>query len=424
MNRLHPAWPVAIVTAAALLSASAFRSTTGVLMPPIMVSTCRSMATVSGAASLNLVLYGLATPFTAALMQTLGVRRTVVLSLGVVAAASAATVAMTAPWQLWLLWGVLLGLGTGAMALTFGAIVANRWFVAHRNVVTGVFSAATAAGQVLFVPIVAAIADGPGWQTAALVTSACALATGVACLLWLRDRPSDVGATPLGAGPDDPGEDEPSGEPPLRATLRVLLEGSRRWPFWALMLTFFVCGWSTNGLIVVHLMPAGHDHSMPATLTASLIGIIGVFDIVGAVASGWLTRQHRPTPPARRVLQHARTLPAARQRAAGPDPRPAVVGLGGLLRVGLDGDRPAHRRPHPAGVRHRRFGVAFGWIYAAHMVGAGVGANVSGLLRDHQGTYDAAWLLGAALCLVAGGVALTIRRPRTPAAAELTVLSS
>lgn len=157
------------MTAGALLPASAFRSTTGVLMEPIEHSTGWSRDVTSGAASLNLVLYGIAAPFTAALMQAWGVRRTVTWSLVIVGLASAAVTLVGEPWQLWLLWGVFIGLGTGSMALTFGTIIANRWFVTHRGTVTGVFSAATAAGQVLFVPVIAMIAAGPGWRTASLV---------------------------------------------------------------------------------------------------------------------------------------------------------------------------------------------------------------------------------------------------------------
>lgn len=256
MSRLHPAWSVAIVTALALLAASTFRSTTGVLMEPIHATFGWPMESISGAASLNLVLYGLATPFTAALMQTWGVRRTVVVSMAIVALASAATIAMTSLWQLWLLWGVLIGLGTGALALTFGTIIANRWFVAHRNLVTGIFFAAMAAGQVLFVPLIAAIAAGPGWRTAALAVAGCAVLAALACLLWLRDAPADIGAAPLSASPlvtaptesDIPGASPALAasalpvERPLHAAVRVLREGSTRWSFWVLALTFFVCG--------------------------------------------------------------------------------------------------------------------------------------------------------------------------------------
>lgn len=410
-RRIHPAWPVAIVTALALLSAAAFRSTTGVLMQPIEATTGWSRTTTSGAASLNLVLYGLAAPFTAALMQVWGVRRTVSWSLVVVALASAATTVMNAPWQLWTLWGVCIGLGTGSLALTFGTIIANRWFVAHRNMVTGIFSAATAAGQVLFVPLIARIAAGPGWKVAALVTAAVAIVTALACAVWVRDSPADVDAEPYGAdagivaAPAEP----VTAERPLHTTMRVLGQGLRRWPFWVLLLTFFVCGWSTNGMVVTHLIPAAHDHSMPATMAASMIAIIGVFDIVGTVASGWLTDRYDP-----RLLLTLYYLTRG----------VSLVFINGMLAphmnmplwawivfYGLDWTATV---PPTVDLCRRVFGVedssvAFGWAYASHMVGAGIGASVSGVLRSNEGSYAAAWMLTAALCCAAAVLPLTIR---------------
>lgn len=226
-SRRHPAWAVACVTAGALLAASAFRSTTGALMEPIEASTGWSRDVTSGAASLNLVLYGLAAPFTAALMQAWGVRRTVTASLVIVALASAAVTFVGQPWQLWLLWGVFIGLGTGSMALTFGTIVANRWFITHRGTVTGIFSAATAAGQVLFVPVIAMIAAGPGWRTASLVSGVCSLAMAVLCLLFLRDRPADVGARAVGAGS---AEQDAAAEDEGPTSVSMAVTALRSWP--------------------------------------------------------------------------------------------------------------------------------------------------------------------------------------------------
>lgn len=422
-TRPHPAWAVACVTAGALLAASAFRSTTGVLMEPIEMSTGWSRDVTSGAASLNLMLYGLAAPFTAALMQSWGVRRTVVCSLGIVAVASALVCFIGQPWQLWALWGVFIGLGTGSMALTFGTIVANRWFVSHRNTVTGVFSAATAAGQVLFVPVIAMIAPGPGWRAASLTTAACALLMGVLCLLFLHDRPSDVGARPVGAHDAAEVERAEDEEPAsISMAITALLSAARSWTFWALMATFFVCGWSTNGIVVTHFAPAAHDHMMAPTTAASVIGIIGVFDIIGTVASGWLTDRF-----------DARVLLAIYYVTRGISlcfinailgPHVDMPLWGFIIFYGLDWTATV---PPTVELCRRHFGlhrsgVVFGWIYASHMIGAGIGASVSGALRSSEGTYDAAWLLTAGLCLAAGVLALTIRRHAPAHAGEDVVV--
>lgn len=383
-------------------------------MEPIEQSTGWSRDVTSGAASLNLILYGLAAPFTAALMQTWGVRRTVVWSLGIVGVASAATAFIAAPWQLWLLWGVFIGLGTGSMALTFGTIIANRWFVTHRGLVTGVFSAATAAGQVLFVPLIAAIASGPGWRVAAVATGGCSLVMGLLCLIFLRDRPADVGALPVGVARDAAASrgEAPEEKASLTVAIRVLVTASRTWVFWVLMATFFVCGWSTNGIVVTHFVPAAHDHLMAPTTAASLIGIIGVFDIIGTIGSGWLTDRYDP-----------RILLAIYYLTRGV----SLIFINGLLSRNVDlplwgfivfyGLDWTATVPPTVDLCRRHFGlhdsgIAFGWIYASHMIGAGIGASVSGVLRASDGSYKWAWILTAALCGIAGVLAVTIKRHR------------
>ena len=276
---------------AALVAAAGFRSSTGALLEPLEAEFGWSRATTSGAVSLNLVIYGLTAPFAAALMERFGVRRVVAAALLLVSLGSGLTLVMTSPWQLWLLWGFAVGIGTGSLALVFGAIVANRWFVRHRGVVVGVFSAASSTGQLVFLPAIAQLADGPGWRWAAGLVSVFALL--LAPLVWLvmRDRPADAGTTPYGAEAEAPVAvpAAPSTESPARLAIRTLKESSRSRTFWCLLLSFWICGWSTNGLIGTHFIPAAHDHGMPATTSASLLALIGVFDIIGTVASGWLT---------------------------------------------------------------------------------------------------------------------------------------
>ena len=158
---------MAAITLGALVAAAAFRSSTGVLLEPIEAEFGWSRAVTSGAVSLNLVLYGLTAPFAAAFMERFGVRSTVATALVVVGVASGLTTLMTQPWQLWLLWGVFIGIGTGAMAQVLGAIVANRWFHTQRGLVVGIFSAANATGQLLFLPLIARTAADQGWRAAA-----------------------------------------------------------------------------------------------------------------------------------------------------------------------------------------------------------------------------------------------------------------
>ncbi len=412
-TRWHRAWLVAAVTLGALVAAAAFRSSTGVLLEPVESEFGWSRATTSGAVSLNLVLYGLTAPFAAAVMERWGVRRTVASSLVVVGVASGLTTVMTAPWQLWLLWGLLIGIGTGAMALVLGAIVANRWFHTHRGLVTGIFSAANATGQLVFLPVIARTAEDAGWRAAALIVSGLALVVAVLVALLLRDRPEEHGLLPYGLAP---GSTEatttrpPSTVSPAVVAIRVLRNASRSWTFWALVLTFWVCGWSTNGIIQTHFIPAAHDHGMPATTAAGLLAVVGIFDIAGTIGSGWLTDKVDP-----RLLlvgfYGGRGLSLlALDAVLAPGVEPAMwvfIVFYGLDWVATVPPTVALCRTH-FGLQDS--GVVFGWVFASHMVGAGVGASVAGWVRTAQGDYHWAWLFAAVLCFAA--VAITLSIPR------------
>ena len=408
---LHRAWIVALVTLGALVAAAAFRSSTGVLMEPIEREFGWDRTTTSFAVTLNLVLYGLVAPFAAAVMERWGIRRTVTIALVAVGLASGATTLMAQSWQLWLLWGLVIGVGTGCMALVFGAIVANRWYVARRGLATGIFSAANATGQMVFLPVIAWSAENHGWRTAALVVAGLALASAFLVALFLLDRPSDAGLLPYGA-PTGYVEPPATLHHPVRRAIVVLVGSSKRWSFWALVLTFWVCGWSTNGLIQTHFINAAQDHGMGTTVAAGLLATIGMFDVIGTLASGWLTDRVDP-----RYLLLAyyglRGLSLfALNSLLGPTvalPMWAFIIFYGLDWVATVPPTVALCRIH-FGLTDS--GVVFGWVFASHMVGAGVGATLAGVLRQSQGSYATAWLVAAILCLIAAGLAMTIPKVR------------
>ena len=425
------------MTLGALVAGSSFRSSTGVLMEPLETEFGWSRAVTSGAVTLNLLLYGLTAPFAAAIMERFGVRRVVTAALVMVGLGSGLTCVMTAAWQLWLLWGICIGAGTGAMALVFGAIVANRWFATHRGLVTGIFSAANALGQLAFLPLIAAAATGPGWRYAAGVVAALALLLAPLVWLLLHDHPHEVGTTPYGAPPapqvdprthdltvdvtgvttDLPAPPQAAAARPAALALRTLAEASRSWAFWVLAGTFFVCGWSTNGLVQTHFVPAAHDHGMPATTAAGLLAVVGIFDVVGTIASGWLSDR-----------VDARLLLWAYYGFRGlslillpwlwaPDVQPGMWAF--IVFYGLDWVATV---PPTVALCRQHFGltasgVVFGWVYAAHMVGAAAGASVAGWIRQSQGDYRLAWWAAGLLCAAAAASVFTIRRPTVPAAA-------
>lgn len=419
-RRVHRAWIVAAVTLAGLVAAAAFRSSTGVLLEPVEQEFGWSRTTTSGAVSLNLIVYGLTAPFAAALMERFGIRRVATIALIAVGLASAATTVMTSPWQLWLLWGFVIGIGTGAMALVFGAIIANRWFVSHRGLVMGIFSAANATGQLVFLPAIAWAATQHGWRSAAFVVSGLALVVSVLLGVVLRDRPAAVGLLPFGATADSERDAAEAARvaaagpvvSPARTAIAVLTKVSRTWTFWALVLTFWVCGWSTNGLMQTHFIPAAHDHGMGTQTAAGLLALVGIFDIAGTVASGWLT-DRVDSRILLAVYYGGRGLSLlAIDAVLAPNVQPTLWVF--IVFYGLDWVATV---PPTVALCRQHFGltdsgIVFGWVFASHMIGAGVGASIAGWVRTSTGSYSSAWLFAAGLCFASVLIALSIPRRR------------
>jgi MFS family permease len=413
----HRAWWVALAAFVTLLGAAGFRAVPSVLIDPLHEEFDWPVSTISAAVSINLVLFGLISPFAAALMDRLGMRRVVVGALVLVAAGSGLTVFMTQSWHLLLCWGVLVGVGTGSMSMAFVATVTGRWFVRHRGLVSGVLTAAGATGQLVFLPLVAALATDHGWRTPALVVAAAALAVVPVVLLLLRDHPADVATTAYGAPPDHVATTVTvTGSSALRA-VRVLRDAARTKTFWLLAAGFAICGASTNGLIGTHFVSAAHDHGMPHTTAASLLALIGIFDVAGTVLSGWLTDRVDP----RLLLGAYYTLRGLSllilPSLFAPDTEPSMWVF--IVFYGLDWIATV---PPTVALCRDRFGeagpVVFGWVFASHQVGAAVAALGAGVIRDLRGTYDLAWLLAGGLCVVAALLSLAIRPTRDPAPVE------
>jgi sugar phosphate permease len=404
---VHPAWAVAAVAFVALVGAAGFRATPSVLIRPLHDEFGWSTGTISAAVSVNLLLYGLTAPFAAALMDKFGLRRVVTIALVLVAAGSGLTVLMTTSWQLVLCWGVLVGFGTGSMALAFVATVTNRWFVRQRGLVTGVLTAGGAAGQLIFLPVLARLSESSGWRAAALTVSFAALAV-VPLVLWrLRDRPADLGVTAYGAGPDDAPAPPAPGGSAARAAVRALGDAARTRPFWLLAGGFAICGATTNGLVGTHFIPAAHDHGAPETTAAGLLALVGLFDIAGTVASGWLTDRvdSRLLLGAYYFLRGLSLLVLPSLFAAAVHPSMVVF----ILFYGLDWVATV---PPTVALCREYFGAAgsvvFGWVFASHQVGAAIAASAAGVLRDRLGAYDWAFYGAGTLAVLASVLSLLL----------------
>jgi sugar phosphate permease len=342
-TRLHYAWVVAGVTFLALLASAGIRATYAVLVLPLEHDFNSDRAAISLALSINLLLYGLCGPFAGALMARFGVRRVMLAALVTLASAVGLSTLMQSVWQLILLWGVLVGLGSGAMALVLGATVATRWFVKRRGLVTGVFAASSATGQLIFLPGQAALVEAAGWRTAVLLVAGVAVSVAVLVALFMRDEPTEVGAAAYGALPETLPTVATRGNP-LAMAVRTLIECARVRDFWLLAGSFAICGATTVGLISVHLIPASVEHGMPEVTAAGMLAAMGVFDLVGTTGSGWLSASHRPAQTAGLVLHvqgHSPAVSAVRVQR-----RCASAGrFRRFLRARLGGDRATDGSP-------------------------------------------------------------------------------
>jgi predicted MFS family arabinose efflux permease len=401
-GRLHYAWIVAGVTFVTLLAAAGGRAAPGVMILPLGNEFQWSRATVSSIISVNIFLYGLVGPFAAALYQTLGLRRSMLLAITLVGAGYGLSVFATSYAMFVLLWGVVVGLGSGMAATVLGAAVANRWFQARRGLVMGLLTASTATGQLVFLPALASVVTAHGWRGAPLVVAAAAALALPGIALFMRDDPADVGLAPYGAGRIEENASSRGAVPanPAKQALAVLAGAVRTRDFWLLAGSFFVCGASTNGLIGTHLVSAAYDCGIPEVRSASLLAMMGMFDLVGTTASGWLSDRYN----GRRLLFAYYGLRGLSLLFL---PR-ALAGTSGGLVVfavfyGLDwiATVPPTVRLTADRFGREQAGIVFGWIVAAHQLGAAFAAYAAGWLRTSTGTYTLAFASAGALCVIA-----------------------
>lgn len=396
--RVHYAWVTAVVAFITLVGAAGFRSTPSILIDPLHTEFGWSRSAIGLAVSINVVLFGLIGPFAASLQLRFGLRRVTMSSLTIIALGALATTQMSAPWHLYVLWGVVVGLGSGCMATVFASTVASRWFVRHRGLVTGALTAASASGQLVFLPVLSRLAENLGWRIVGLVIGMCALAVVPLVGAFLRNSPADVGLVPLGAS-DDYVEPVRTSNP-VRIALESLVDAARDRIFWLLWGSFFVCGLSTNGLIGTHFISAAHDHQIVATTAAGYLALIGGFDVLGTIGSGWATDRVDPA----RLLVAYYLLRGVSLLFLDPAMTATGAGLiGFMVFYGLDWVATV---PPTVALCIRRFGssrgpVVYGWVFAGHQIGAAVAAWGAGLLRDLTGSYEPAFIIAGVGCILA-----------------------
>lgn len=413
-GRLHYGWVVVGVTFTVILAIVGVRAAPGVLIVPLEHAFGWSASTISGAISLNILLGGLVGPFGAALIQRIGLRRTVLASLVLLLLGSAGAAYARSPWQLYATWGVLVGVGSGAGMFGLATAVANRWFVARRGLVIGLLTASNASGQLIFLPLLASLAEHLGWQSVPWTVALVLLALFPLVVLVLAESPGSVGLGPYGAAAEP--LITPSAANPVVIALAGLARGVRSVDFWLLFGSFAICGFSTNGLVATHLISYCMDHGIPEVSAASLLAAMGVFDLVGTTLSGWLTDRYNP-----RVLLFWYYGLRGLSLVVLPFTNFDVVSLSIFAAFyGLDWVATV---PPTVALTNEVFGkqdapVIVSWIACGHQMGGAVAALGGGIARNATGSYLAAFIASGAACLIASLLVLRIARRPVLAIAE------
>lgn len=407
--KIHPGWIAVAVTFVTLMATAGFRSAPTVLVVPLESAFGWSRSDISLAIAVNLLLFGLVSPFAAALMEKFGIRRVVMTALTTISIGALLTIFIKAPWQLIATWGVIVGIGTGSMALVFAATIANRWFVARRGLVTGLLTAATATGQLIFLPGLSYLATTYSWKSVSITVSSFAILVVPFIFFLLREEPAEVGLLPYGAPLD--------WQPPIKSELNAgalaidtLKQGSKKKDFWYLYGSFFVCGLSTSGLMGTHLIPAAHDHGMQTTVAASMLALIGIFDVIGTLFSGWLTDRYDP----RKLLffyfgtrgLSLFLLPSILFSSIHPATLIFVIfyGLDWVATV------PPTIMLCRSILGPQRGSIVYGWVFTGHQIGGAIAAFGAAVLRVKLGDYAVAFYISGAMCIITSYFVLKIAK--------------
>lgn len=412
---IHYAWIVLGVTFLASLTAVGVRSAPGVMIVPLQRAFGWDAATISGAIAVNILLLGVLGPFITALMETFGLKRTLMLCMAMLVAATGLSVFMTESWQLYATWGIMVGIGASAGAIGLATAIANRWFVTHRGLAMGLLTAANAAGQLIFLPIMAALSDAYGWQAIAVVVAVTITAMLPVVWLLLPESPGEIGIGPYG------GETEraiaPSSGNPFMVALQGGARAVRSLDFWLLTIVFGICGFSTNGLVGTHLVAYCIDNGLTEVFAASFLATLGIFNLFGSTLAGWLTDKMNP-----RVLMFwlftlrglsLFILPLTNFDIVSLSIFTVFYGLNWIAIV-----------PPMFSVINEVFGkraapVVISWVFAGHQVGGAIAAYGAGAMRDMTGSYLLAFMISGATCLIAAILAMRVRHGPLHQAAPL-----
>ncbi|UKS30877.1 MFS transporter [Paenibacillus sp. HWE-109] len=413
-TKLFYGWVVVLITFVTLLVAAGIRAMPSILMLPFEKEFGWSRGGISGVISVGIFLYGLVGPFSAALLAKFGIRRIMLVSLIVLAISLSITPLMTHLWQFQILWGVVAGLGTGMMANVLGVTVSNLWFVKRKGLVVGMLTASAATGQLLFLPLLAKIIVDIGWRYAIYTSVAAILVLVVVVAIWMRNHPYDLGIAAYGS--DEVAKPDVFKGNIFITPIQTLFSALKNKTFLLLAGTFFFCGFSTNGLIGTHLIPACGDYGIPEIMAAGLLAMMGLFDLIGTTLSGWLSDRfdNRWLLFWYYSLRGLSLLFLPFALESGPTSLiifSVFYGLDWIATV------PPTVKLASKEFGREKAGMIFGWVVVAHQVGASVAAYSGGVVREWLGSYTLPFLSAGLICLIAALMAIRIARKSATAAA-------
>jgi len=412
-GRLHYAWITLAVVFCSMLAGVGVRAAPGVMIVPLQQAFGWDVSTISGAVSLNIILLGATGPFLTGLMQVIGLKRTMIGCLTILMAGTALSTFMNQPWQLFLTWGLMVGIGSGAGAVGFAGAVANRWFIRRAGLAMGLLTSANAAGQLIFLPLLALLVQRYGWQGVSITLTAVIGLTIPMVMLLLPESPAAIGLPAFGGTTVVPLQAYQGGNP-FTVAFSALGRASKSMDFWLLCLTFGICGFSTNGLINTHLIAYCADYGIAPINGASILAVIGMFSLIGSTASGWLCDRYSP-----RVLLFwyygLRGLSLVIVPFSGFDALSLSIFA---VFYGLDWVATG---PATFALTNEIFGrrdapIIVSWIFAAHQVGGSLAAFGGGMVRSLSGSYLMAFIASGVACLMASMLVLRVT-PRSALAA-------
>ena len=406
-GRVHYAWIALAVMFTAMLAVVGVRAAPGVMIIPLQRAFGWDVSTISGAVSINILLLGLTGPVLTGLIEVIGLKRTILACMLVLLAGVGLSTFMTQPWQLFLTWGVMVGVGVGAGAIGIGGAIANRWFAKRTAFAMGLLTSANAAGQLIFLPLLAQLSEHYGWHGVAITLTVTVGAMMILVLLLLPDSPEQVGLAPYGAAAG-PIVAQPRQDNPLTVAFAGLARAGRSVDFWLLTLSFAVCGFSTNGLVNTHFIAYCADNHIPEVSGAGMLAVIGVFSLLGSAGSGWLCDRYNP-----RVLLFWYYGLRGLSLVALPFTQFDVVSLS-IFSVfyGLDWVATG---PATFAVTNEIFGrrqapVIIAWVFVGHQAGGALAALGAGAVRSLTGTYLIAFVASGVACFLASMLVLRVRR--------------